>query len=375
MKHLTKLMAGFLCISLLMTGLVGCKAKDKEETKGSDEAPFERTELPDYSWDKVDLAKFVTLGEFEGIKYTPASTEVKEADVDELMKQLQEGSATATEIKKGTVKDGDTVNVDYVGRIDGEAFEGGSAKNQTIIIGQSSMIPGFVEGLIGKEIGSEVVLDLKFPEDYWNEELAGVDAEFTIKINFVAGENVVPEITDEWANTVTGGQYPTVEKLREYFRESLEEEAVANAEGENQVAVWNQVIANATIKEYPEGALDYYYAEQKRQMEDMAIYYGMTDFDAFIKAIGYTEEKFEKEMKESAESYCESIMVARALLKEVGKEVTDAEYQKEVDTLAEDYGYEDKDLLVKDYGGEVALWDTLILDRAVMYVMEKAVEK
>ncbi len=372
MKNMTRWMAGLLAAGLVLTGLVGCGEKvDDKTTEAAEEG---LTELPDYSWEGIDLAKYVTLGTYEGITYTPTSTEVPEDEVESLIKELQQGSATSTQIKEGIVKDGDKVNIDYVGRIDGEEFQGGSAKGYTVVIGETQMIPGFIEGIVDQEIGSEVVLDLKFPDDYWSEDYAGKAVEFTITINYVAGESIVPEITDDWANTVTGGLCPTVDKLREYLRESLEEEAKDNAKNADEMAVWEQVTAGATVKELPEGALEYYYAEQKREIENMAMYYGV-DYDTLVSSMGYTDETMEKQLATSAKTYCEAVMVARMLVVKIGKEVTEAEYQAKVESLAETYGYDDLEQLVEDYGGEIAIWDDMSVERAVAYVMEKAVAK
>ena len=372
MKRIMKGAAVVLCAGLL---LCGCSSKGTENSSdAATTAGDNLTALPDYTWDGVDVDSYVTLGAYEGIEYKPASAEVSEEEVDEVIEQLRDGSATTEEITEGAVADGDTVNIDYVGRIDGEAFEGGSAQNQTITIGVTSMIPGFTEGLIDQEVGQDVVLDLTFPEDYWNADYAGKDAEFTITINYIAGEKIVPELTDEWAATVTSNQYTTVEALRNYLRESLEAEAESSAEEEDQLAVWSQVVENATISGYPEGALDYYFAAQKRQIEEYAGYYGL-DYDSFVKNLGYTEEQMIEDLTESSKNYADNVMVARALVKALGQEVTEEEYREYIEEMAAQYGYDDVGQLVEDYGGRLTVLDDMVLGRALEHVQSKAVAK
>jgi trigger factor len=366
--------AAILCAGLLLSG---CGSNDTQTQAGTNAEEAEnqtRTELPDYSWEGKDINDYVKLGEYKGIEYEKASAEVSDEEVESMIEQMLNSAATQEQIKEGTVKDADTVNIDFTGKIDGKEFEGGTASNQTITIGTTKMIDGFTDGLIGKSIGEEVVLNLKFPEDYGKEDLNGKDVEFTVKINYVAGEKIVPELTDEWVKGYTSEQYKTVEEFRSYVQESMKTEAEKNATTENQSAIWQQVVENASILSYPEGLVEYYYADQKGMLEDYATYYGV-DYDTYIAQLGLTAEKADEELQTYAKESAKSAMVNRAIAKELNIEITDEEYKAYIDDLASTYGYEDMDELVRDAGGKISIEDGMIWERVMKVIEENAVAK
>ncbi|WP_026146586.1 trigger factor [Zestomonas thermotolerans] len=133
---------------------------------------------------------------FEGITVERLQAEVKDADVDNMLEILRKQN-TRFETVEREAQNGDQLNIDFVGKIDGEAFAGGSAKGTTLVLGSGRMIPGFEEGLVGAKAGEERVLELTFPADYQNLDLAGKAAQFTVTVNSVA-EPKLPELNDEF---------------------------------------------------------------------------------------------------------------------------------------------------------------------------------
>lgn len=138
----------------------------------------------------------VELGDFSKIEVTRYKAEVTAEDVDKMIDVLREHQATWKEVDRAA-QDGDQVNIDFVGTRDGEAFEGGSAEGQNLVLGSGSMIPGFEEGLVGLKAGDEKTLELTFPEDYQAEELRGASVEFKVTVNSVS-EKELPELDKDF---------------------------------------------------------------------------------------------------------------------------------------------------------------------------------
>ncbi|MCI8514641.1 MAG: trigger factor [Lachnospiraceae bacterium] len=374
MKNLLKRTAAILCAGFLLSGCQSNQARTEASTTAGETTAQTVTELPDYSWEGKEIEDYVKTGTYKGIEYETVHVEVTEDEIEATIQELLNYAAEREEIKEGTVKEGDTINVDFTGRIDGEEFEGGTAAGQMITIGTTRMIDGFVEGLTGKSVGEEVVLDLRFPDDYGKEELRGKAVTFTVQINYIAGDPVVPELTDEWVEDYTAGKNRTVEDFRAYVRESMEEEAGQNAVMEEQSRIWQAVMADSEILGYPDGLIDYYYADQKGLLESYASMNGV-DYETYLTQIGLTAETAETQLQTYAEETAKSAMVNRAIAKELDIEITEEEYQEYLEELAAMYNYEDREVLVRDAGGRISIEDGMIFERVIKVIQESAVAK
>ena len=216
-----------LGMAITVTGCSGNTAKDtnatteaaSETTTGSEsaasesEAQTEAPERPDYK-----ALDYVTLGEYKGLEVTLESTEVTDEEIDQQVASNLSASDKLEEVKEGTVESGDVANIDYEGKLNGEAFEGGTDKGYDLTIGSGTFIDGFEDGLIGKKIGDTVDLNLTFPENYGSTELAGKDVVFTVTINSVKR---APELTDALVAEISD-EYKTVEEYRNSIKEQLE---------------------------------------------------------------------------------------------------------------------------------------------------------
>ena len=163
----------------------------------------------------------IALEDFAQIKVEKPVSTVQDADVDTMLSTLREQSRT-WEVVERAAESGDQVEIDYVGTLDGEAFEGGSAENQKLVLGSGQMISGFEDGLVGASAGEEKVLELTFPEDYHSEELKGKQTAFTVKVKSVS-QPVLPEMNDEFFakyGVKEGGE----EAFREEIRKNMERE-------------------------------------------------------------------------------------------------------------------------------------------------------
>jgi trigger factor len=159
------------------------------------------------------------LADLSKLKLEKEVAEVDEEDIEKSVRQLLESSATY-EPKDGPAEDGDQVKVDFVGKIDGEPFEGGAAEDIAVVIGKNQFIPGFEEGLVGAKAGEERVVEVTFPQEYGAEHLAGKDAQFDVTVKEV-GAPQLPEADDEFAKTMG---FESMDKLREAIRDKLSKE-------------------------------------------------------------------------------------------------------------------------------------------------------
>ena len=242
-------------------------------------------------------------------------------------------------IKKteGTVQDGDNVNIDYTGKKDGEAFEGGTAEGQDLVIGSGSFIEGFEEGLIGKEIGSTVDLNLTFPEDYGVEELNGADVVFTVKINYVSE---MPEITDEIAEKLSDGEYKTVED----YRESIRAELQSGYDDDQDSQIANEIMTKLNelypIGEYPQANVDYNVDMILSQyITPYASMYGMSTEDFVQAAYGMSYDDFmAQQLVPSAQQTVAQEIVLGAIAEKEGITMTEEELQERLQGYADQYG-------------------------------------
>ncbi len=177
----------------------------------------------------------VVPGDFSKIEIEKKTAEINDTDIDKMIQTLREQRKTFVEVERAAIND-DQLDIDFVGEIDGEEFEGGAAKGSKLILGSNTMIPGFEDGLLGAKKDEDVVLKLQFPEQYHKEDYAGKDCEFKVHINSVS-ESALPELNDDFFSSFDvkeGGE----EKFREEIKNNMTRE-LKNAAKNN---LKNQVI-------------------------------------------------------------------------------------------------------------------------------------
>ena len=292
------------------------------------------------AFDLGDINEYVELGEYKNIRVTAQDTEVTDEEVEEELNSQVENSVPDYEkITEGTVAEGDVANIDFVGRMDGEEFDGGSGEDFNLTIGSGQFIEGFESGLIGKNIGETVVLDLSFPEDYskTKPELNGKPVEFTVTINYVQGEEIPSELNDAFVQRITGGEYTNVEDYRAYVREDLENSKLDAANTNRINEAWSQIMENATFKKDSPELYQYIYDSQMEQLESSIALYGM-DMESYLTAMDMTQEELEEQLSQYAEDNARGQLVLRAIVETEHLDLTDAEYESRLAGLAEESG-------------------------------------
>ncbi|MEE1312457.1 MAG: trigger factor [Lachnospiraceae bacterium] len=284
---------------------------------------------------EVALKPEVTLGEYKGLEADVTVEEVTEEEVSaELVKQQEENAREIT-VEDRAIENGDIALIDYSGSIDGVKFEGGTAENQTLVIGSGSFIDNFEEQLIGKNIGEEVEVNVTFPEEYHAPDLAGKAAVFAVKINGIKVKEL-PVIDDEFASEVS--EFDTLEEYKADIRAKLADKKEKAAQTEKENMVVDKAVENATM-DIPEAMI----LEQTNQMaQEFAqnLSYQGLQLEQYFQFTGMTQEKFMEDLKPQAEKRIQSRLVLEAIVAAENIEASEEELNAEITKMAEMYQME-----------------------------------
>lgn len=302
-----------------------------------------------------DYSSYVTLGEYKGLS------------MEQIVVTEEEVSERIQQYFRDTIQEGDTVNIDYTGYLDGEAFEGGSAQGASLTIGSGQFIDGFESGLVGVKTGETVDLNLNFPEVYEkNPDLAGKAVVFNVKVNSIDGI-VAPEYTLD--NVMANTEYQTLEE----YEQMIQDQIYIERDEERMRGLWFQAVNNATISGYPQEEVDVYAQELRSYYEQMAMQIGI-DLATLLNANGYTEESFQEECQYYGESMMNETMVLYSIAAAENMTITDEEYQTEMKELVENSGMTE-DFITSYYGGENYIRESMLFTKVVEYLASLAVEQ
>lgn len=280
--------------------------------------------------DLRDYSKYIELGQYTRFDVKVKSAEVTDEQIQESIDNIIEKETKYKPIKKGVVLETDTVNMDYTGKIDGIAFVGGSATGYTYKI-NGNLIDSLDDQLPGLKIGETYELNVKFPDNYLsNPNLAGKDAVFTVKINYVHGEAIVPEWNDDFVKAITKSEYTTTEAYEEYIKKKLREYNLNIQKSEFNQKTWEFIIENCKIKGYPEEELmettEDYFENYIEEFKNSAKKYGMT-YENYRKLNGFdSDEALKAECEKQAKSELEYIMIGVEIAKKEQLAVTEEIY-------------------------------------------------
>lgn len=325
------------------------------------------TKLPDYS-------EYVTLGEYTGLSYTPKSVEVTDEDVEDTLDEFLQNNSTEKEITDRAAQMGDSVNIDYVGSVDGVEFEDGSTQGNgtDIVLGQSGYIDGFDDEVVGMKPGETKDLHVTFPDPYENNpDLSGKAAVFKATLNSIT-ETVVPELTDALVAEKT--EHATIDEYKEQIRADLEAEAKEDAEDDATDQLFAAAAKNATFSAYPENEIKTLINDTISEIKQTANAYGI-DYTTYI-GIFYqceTEADFESFLADSAREYMEERMVICEIAKKEKLSVSDEEIKAYVEKLVEDYGLDSTDAVYESYT-EADIEYMILADKVGALLKESAVE-
>ena len=313
---------------------------------------------------KVAVKPEVELGEYAGLTVTKEAKNVNEADVDAEVKRMQDRNGRLL-TREGAAENGDTVDIDFEGFVDGKAFEGGKAEHYSLVLGSGSFIPGFEDQVVGHSAGEEFDVNVKFPEEYGAAELAGKDATFKIKLHEVKYKEL-PALDDDFAKDVS--EYDTLDELKDSIRNNIKTKLDKQAEQKVENDLMDQVIANMKA-DIPDAMVDSRIDELVQDFEYRISQQGLKLAD-YLKYMGMNIEQFRAQFKEQADKQVKMRLAMEAIVAKEGITASDEEFEEEVKRIADAYKMEaDK---VKSIVDAAAVKADLAINKAIDFVKEKA---
>lgn len=276
----------------------------------------------------------IKVGNYTGLKATKKVNTVDDADVEaELVRMQNRNGRIVT--REGKAENGDTVDMDFEGFVDGVAFEGGKAEHYNLVLGSGSFIPGFEDQLIGHEAGEEFDVNVTFPEEYQAKELAGKAAVFKIKLHEVKTKEL-PALDDEFAKDVS--EYDTLDELKASIRKGMEEQNEKQAALALENDLVDQVIA--TIEgDIPEAMYEARMDEAVRDFEYRLAQQGLK-LDMYLQYMGQTLESFRASFKEQAEKQVKIRLALEAIAAAEKIVASDEDLENELQRIADSYKME-----------------------------------
>lgn len=340
MNRLVKVLAAMMAL-LLCLGLTACAGK---QGNGDAAVNYSLGLTTDGRFEGIAAKDYVTLGQYTNLTYPEEVTSVKEEDIQSRIDSIMSSHTYTTEVTDRAVKDGDTLNIDYVGKVDGVAFEGGSTDGNgtQVTIGVTSYIDDFLEQLIGHRPGETFDIEVTFPDPYQNNpDLAGKDAVFTVTVNHIV-ETYTYELTDDFVadNLQADYGYTSIADMREKIAADLHDTQVYNYMIET-------VLENCPVSEVPQKLVDNEITITVKQLKYQALqynmdastlftYYGVADEDAF-------RTTYEEDIRERISQY----LVMMAIAEDAGLIATEQDVK---DYFLEEMDTEDYSEYVKNYG-------------------------
>ncbi|UXR72551.1 MULTISPECIES: trigger factor [unclassified Staphylococcus] len=288
----------------------------------------------------VTVEPEVELGEYKGLEIEKQDVTVTDDMVEDAVQQRLEAMADMVVKEDGAVEEGDTVNLDFDGYVDGEQFEGGQAEGYDLEVGSGSFIPGFEEQLVGLKLEEEKDVEVTFPEEYHAAELAGKAATFKVKINEIKAKEV-PTLDDELASELDADA-ENVDAYKANVRKQLEEAKKNDAENLQKEEAVIKASDNATI-DIPEAMIR---QEQDRMIQEFAqnMQQQGLDLKTYFEISGQSEEDMREQMKDDAEQRVKTNLTLDAIAKAENIEASDEDVDKELEKMSEQFGISVEDI-------------------------------
>ncbi|MCR4955112.1 MAG: trigger factor [Lachnospiraceae bacterium] len=317
-----------------------------------------------------NLDDYVTLGDYKSLKVESQYTKVTDKEVEQYINQMLQNYPDYVKVNKKTVAQGDTIELDYKGTIDGEAFDGGTAEDQHLAIGSGTMIDGFEDQLVDSKVGDTVEVKVTFPDDYQSEDLQGKDAVFEVKVKAIVKEVYYDNdtVTDEFVQKNLGQE--DVKAMRDYVKDYCKGEADKQKESNARTAVVAKAVEISKVK-IPEELLDYKVRAYLSSLRESCEKSNSTVSEYLTANFGGTTEDFEAQVKTSMEESLKNAMVLYDIASKEKIEASKDEFESYVDAFVSYYGYDDKEGLYKDYP-EKELKVTYVSNMVTDYLVKNA---
>lgn len=325
MRKQNTIVAFLLIMAMVLTGCSWDDVKEKfVGSPGSVTGSSAESDGPILIED-YDPVENVTLGDYKNIEVDCTVTEEEmQKETESLLTQY----STVEEIKKGKCKSGQSVNIDYTGKVDGKEIDGQTAQDDMIQLGDSGHIDGFDDGIIGMKPGQKKELKLKFPSDYEDSELAGKEIVYNITLNYIAGEMKTPKLTDAFIKENT--RFKTVKEFKKEMKVVLSEQKKNNAAN----TALQTIVENSKVNKMPETLKEAHRKQVDHSYRyNMAQYYGDTDFEVILGNMGMTKDAYEQQLDAAGEANAKTQMVFEAIAEKENMTVTEADVQAYVNNV------------------------------------------
>ena len=344
-------------------------AEESTEETSAEETSTEETTAPEVinarALKDLDVENYVTIGEYKGLEVEMPDMGISDDDVNSYMMDMYSEYVTEDQgIKDRPVAVGDTVDIDYEGKKDGVAFDGGTAQGQKLGIGSGRFIEGFEDGLVGVKPGETVDLNLKFPDDYGAEDLAGAEVVFTVKVNYIMPEGYDNEIVSQMG--IDGVE--TEEQLREYVRNMMEEYMASMTGMSKSTLVLQAFIEGCEFKELPEDLLKKYKSLAETAMTNVAQAQSMTA-EEYVAA--YYGKAYDEFMDEYAKEALRQGMAMQAVANKENIVISDEELDETLMKYANSMGY----TTIEEFIGTNSKEDyreSMMFDKVLNFIVENA---
>lgn len=322
-----------------------------------------------------DLSNYIVPANYTGVTISPIDVSVTADDIKAEIDSRREAAAETETVTTGTVASGDAINIDYVGTIDGEEFAGGNSQNKgvDIIVGSAGYIDGFEAGLVGAQVGSTVVLDLRFPDNYGSTDLAGKDCQFTVTIHTKELKHI-PDYDLDWVKSVS-----SCESLNDYeatVYDELLKEATEKAEHDRNNAIWQQLVEKSDALDYPAKELKEEMERYRQYISNYASQFGYTLND-YMSIMGMDEAKLNEEIENYAKEVVKNEMLLFYIAREQGMTVSDEEYSKAIDDIIKEQGFESEQefedqykMTVEELYSKKYIITDIYLEKVMDYIIE-----
>ncbi len=310
----------------------------------------------------------VKLGTITGLKVEVPKQEVKDQDVDQRLETMRNRYAQLITAEEGVpAENGDVLNIDFKGFIDGEPFPGGMGEDYSLELGSNTFIPGFEEQLVGVALGEEKEVKVTFPEDYHAEDLQAKEALFEVKVNRIQKRELNP-LDDDFAKDVS--EFDTLEELKADIRKQLEQEASEQTEG----MIRQRLVAAAVEQsemDIPEEMIESQTDLLLSRFEERLYYQGMK-LDDYAQMAGVSLEQMRQDFRPQAEQSVRENLALETIAKEMELKISDEDFDKQIERAAQEFGMEVEAVRPSLEGSRERIEYGILLDKAVDYLKEHA---
>ncbi len=346
---------------------VTSESSTSEETSESEASEVEKvSDREDYvGIQDLDIDEYVTLNDYANMKVTAEKPATDDAAIESYINE----NLLVGNITDRAVQEGDIANIDYVGKKDGEAFDGGTAEGYDLTIGSNTFIDGFEDGLIGVMPGETVDLNLTFPENYSSSDLAGQDVVFTVTVNSIQGSAEYATVTVEDMEKM-GLEYKSLEELWEAGKSDVEEEAQTTFNSNAQSAIVDKLMEECTVNNIPDYLIEEQAQNYNLYVESMAQSWYGVDLETFVSGMyGMTIDEFNEEVNDMCQEMVEQYLVMEAVARAEGIEMTEDMVNEQAAEEATQYGYESAESFLDEIGFTTYRM-SLVQDKVIERLME-----